>query len=88
MIQEERLVKLWMLATALMKLEKLYPEFANTVGWEDAHNLLADFLVPEEFRNVVADQDWYYIAKIAHELNIPFSEVYQGFQLASQSKES
>lgn len=87
-LKEERVVKLWMLGVMLSKLHELYPEFANQVTWEDAHVLLAEFCVPEEFRNVVPQQDWYYISRVSHELAIPIAQVYEGFQLASQSEES
>ena len=67
----------------LDKLGELYPLFSNTVAWEDAHILLADFCVPEELRNQVDMnhplKDRYYQGLVADRLGIDFVEVYEAF---------
>lgn len=87
---EGRVLKMWMLGVMLQKLSKLYPHFANSVYWHDANILLAEFCLPEEERNVVDKSgfDEFYVQAIALHLNIPYHEVLEGFQLASQSQES
>ena len=87
---EARQNKLVLLALMLNKLSRLYPQFADTVTWERAHLLLADFCVPEGFRNTVPSfyRDSYYQSKIAAYLGISFSEVQESFSYASQFKES
>lgn len=85
---EGRVLKMWMLGVMLIKVRQLYPKFADKVPCIEAHRLLAQFCLPEEEQGIVDTQDLYYVSVIANELNIPFSEVFQGFQLASQSEES
>lgn len=84
---EQRIEKMTALAIMLDKLSELYPKFADKVYWEDAHELLAEFWLPEEERGVVEKMDRYYITVVADHLRIPFDEVFQGFSRASQLKE-
>ena len=79
--------KLKMLATMIHKLKPLYPHFANTVWYEDAVYLLAEFCVPEEFRNTVPKgrplPDEYYVCRISNLLNVEYVDIYEAFYMTS-----
>lgn len=87
---EERVIKMWMLGVMLQKLQKLYPQFADTVYWIEANKLLAEFCLPEEERGLEDEPvpDTFYVQTVATHLGIPYHEVFQGFQLASKSEDS
>lgn len=89
-LEQKRLIKLTMLAVMLHKLSKLYPEFSYEISWEEAHVLLADFCVPEEYRNDISEEytDTYYHALIAQSLKISQCDVQLGFECASKLEES
>lgn len=77
-----------MLAAMLDKLHKLYPQFADRVTWEDAHILLADFCVPEEFRNVQNNYlpDEYYMSRIAYALKLDYITLLEAFYAYNYDK--
>lgn len=70
-----------MLAAMLDKLGDLYPGFSDTVYWEKAHTLLAEFCVPQELRNTAKGYlpDTYYISIVADQLGIEYMDVYEAF---------
>jgi hypothetical protein len=75
-----RVKKISMMWVMLDKLSKLYPKFADTLDWYDAHIVLADFCVPEELRNSNDQErlDLYYINAVSRRLRVSFDDVVQG----------
>jgi hypothetical protein len=90
-ISDRRVKELTLMALMLRKLDKLYPEFASEVTWIRAHELLADWLIPQELReNVLADRllDHFFLCHVSQFAGIPMIDVIEGFLIASQSQES
>lgn len=81
-------IKLHMLAAMLDKLHNLYPQFADKVTWEQAHILLADFCVPEEFRGTERQYlpDEYYISRIAYEFKLDYMTILEAFYAYNYDK--